>query len=77
MTETIHKVIKEDKDSIEVGSATKGGKLKVYGSFKNPKEFKERIDNAKEVLAYATEDIPVNGNLTVSTYGCNSSFINF
>ena len=63
MTEvTIQRIIKENADVIEIGSASKGGKITVTGNFQNPDEFKERIKNAKLVRDYAQADIQI-GNV--------------
>ena len=51
---------REVMDSIEIGTASKGGKLKIYGSFDKPDEFKKKINNAREVKKYAV------ANLTIS-----------
>lgn len=47
-------------DSITIGSATKGGALKIYGNFSNMAEFKKKIDNAAEVQKYANANISIN-----------------
>lgn len=47
------KVINENPDSITIGSASKGGAIKVYGDFRNKDEFKLKIDNAVEIRTYA------------------------
>ena len=58
--EIIHKNINVDADSIELGSPTKGGKIKVYFDAKDVEDAKKKIDNAKLVLDYATANISVN-----------------
>ena len=50
ITTTLHKT--ENPDSIEIGTPSKGGALKVYGDFINPDAFKLKIDNAIEVRNY-------------------------
>lgn len=50
----------EDCDSLALGSATKGGAIKVYGNFSDPEGFKKKIDNAKEVRDYADAGKVVN-----------------
>jgi len=50
----------ENPDSIDIGSASKGGKIKIYGDFNKPEEFKKKIDAAKEVKAYANANLAVN-----------------
>jgi len=47
-------------DSITIGSASKGGITKLYGSFDNKEAFKKKIDVAKEVREYAQANIAVN-----------------
>ena len=50
ITTTLHKT--ENPDSIEIGTPSKGGAIKVYGDFCNPDGFKAKIDNAIEIKAY-------------------------
>jgi hypothetical protein len=40
-------------DSIDIGTAGKGGNIKVYGNFSQPEEFKKKIDMAIDVRAHA------------------------
>jgi hypothetical protein len=47
----------DNPDSLEIGTASKGGGLKIYGNFERPEEFKKRIDNALELRAYAAVTI--------------------
>lgn len=47
----------QDLDSIELGSASKGGKVKIYGDFNDLDRFKQKIDKASQALAYATNII--------------------
>jgi hypothetical protein len=51
ITTTLHRY--ENPDSIEIGTPSKGGVIKVYGDFINPEAFKLKIDNAIEVRNYA------------------------
>jgi predicted lipoprotein len=53
--ETINKTVVENPDSIEMGSAAKGIKIKVYGDFSKLEEFKEKIDNARASKDYAIQ----------------------
>lgn len=46
--------IEKRKDSIEVGTPSKLGKLKVYGDAANVADFQERIDNAIMLVAFAS-----------------------
>jgi len=53
MTEqTITKQIIERKDSVEIGTASKGGALKVYFDATDPEQAKTLIDNAIKVREY-------------------------
>ena len=56
----IHKNINENADSLEIGSASKGGKVKVYGTYDDVSAFKKKLDNAKAVRDYANANICVN-----------------
>ena len=56
----IHKNINENADSLEIGSASKGGKVKVYGTYDDVSAFKKKLDNAKTVRDYANANICVN-----------------
>jgi len=47
---TLHK--NENPDSIEIGTPSKGGVIKVYGDFMNLEGFKAKIDNAVEIRSY-------------------------
>lgn len=49
----IHRNIDENKDSIEIGTPSKGGAIKVYGDSKKPDEFMIRIDNMRIVVEHA------------------------
>ena len=51
--EEIKKIVKENPDSMEIGKISDGGKIKIYGSFDNKEEFKQKIDNAVEIKQYA------------------------
>lgn len=50
--EEILRLLVDDKDSLEIGG-TKDGKLKVYGNFAMPDDFKKKVDNAIDVLKHA------------------------
>ena len=56
----IIKHINENVDSLSLGSATKGGIIKIYSDYNNPIEFKKKIDNAKEVREYAQAKLAIN-----------------
>jgi len=47
------KHINENPDSLEIGTPSKGGAVKVYGNYAEPDAFKEKIKNAADVKAYA------------------------
>lgn len=57
MNETIHKTIPENPDSIEIGTPSKGGAIKVYGDYNNIETFKAKITNAKELREFAQEQL--------------------
>lgn len=46
------KLIKENNDSLEIGTA-KLGVIKVYGDFANKEGFKAKIDSAIDCRTYA------------------------
>ena len=50
ITTTIHK--NENPDSIEIGTPSKGGAIKVYCDFANVEGCKAKIDNAIEIRNY-------------------------
>ena len=52
MEEEINVKSPENPDSINIGSASKGGALKVYFNSNNVEEAKKKMDNAKEVKDY-------------------------
>ena len=60
MEETIHKQVTENPDSIEIGTPSKGGAIKIYGNFADEESFKKKIDAAKKVREYAQANIAVN-----------------
>ena len=60
MEETIQKQISENPDSIEIGTPSKGGAIKVYGDFSNPEEFKKKIVAAAEIKKFANANLAVN-----------------
>ena len=55
MNETTTKHIYDNPDSIEIGTPSKGGAIKVYGNFAEIDAFKRKIDNAVIVRNYAQE----------------------
>ena len=60
MEESIQKHITENPDSIEIGTPSKGGAIKIYGDFSKPDVFKKKIDDAKKVKEYAQANLAVN-----------------
>jgi hypothetical protein len=50
ITTTLHKT--ENPDSLEIGTPSKGGAIKVYCDFMQPDICKQKIDNAIEVRNY-------------------------
>lgn len=57
--EHIHR--SENPDSLEIGTASKGGGIKVYGNFLNKDDFKIKIDKAIEVRRYAQDKLEIQG----------------
>lgn len=55
--EHIHKT--ENSDSIEIGTPSKGGAIKVYSNFSNEEEFKTKIDIAIRVREYTNQKLGV------------------
>ena len=47
--ETICKNINENPDSLEIGTPSKGGAIKIYGNFDEPEGFIVKFTNAKKV----------------------------
>ena len=60
MEESIQKHVTENPDSIEIGTPSKGGAIKIYGNFDDKEAFKKKIDAAKEVKKYAEANIGIN-----------------
>jgi hypothetical protein len=55
ITTTLHKT--ENPDSLEIGTPSKGGAIKVYCDFFNPDAAKAKVDNAILVRDYANRKI--------------------
>ena len=49
LSECIHKNINENPDSLEIGTPSKGGAIKIYGNFGEPEAFIVKFTNAKKV----------------------------
>ena len=58
--EIINKHINDNPDSLEIGTPSKGGAVKIYGNFIHLEAFKMKIDKAKEVKEYAQLKLGVN-----------------
>ena len=43
----------ENTDSLEIGSASKTGVIKIYGNFSDKEAFKKKLDTAFEIREYA------------------------
>lgn len=52
-----HLTINENPDSIEIGSPSKGGAIKIYGNFNDLEAFKAKVRNAKELRTYAQTEL--------------------
>ena len=48
---TLHKT--ENPDSLEIGTPSRGGPIKIYCDFTNTEACKIKIDNAIEIRSYA------------------------
>lgn len=59
--ETIQKIINDNPDSLEIGTPSKLGCIKIYGNFNEPETFKLKIDRAIEVREHANSKL--NGGL--------------
>jgi len=55
MEELIQRHINDNPDSLDIGTAGKGGNIKVYGNFNEIEEFKAKISNAILIRKYANE----------------------
>lgn len=52
---TIERVLNPNTDSIELGSASKGGIIKVYGDANDPEAFIKKIDTMLGILRYGND----------------------
>lgn len=59
--ESIQKVVNDNPDSIEIGTPSKQGAIKVYGNFNDLDAFKSKIDNAAALRNYANEKLNGGG----------------
>ena len=60
MEESTQKHVTENPDSIEIGTPSKGGAVKIYGNFAELEAFKKKIDAAADVKKYANAKIAIN-----------------
>lgn len=60
MEETIQKQITENPDSLEIGTPSKGGAIKIYFDSNNIEAAKTKIKNAKEIKEYAQANLSIN-----------------
>ena len=56
----IHKTFNDEPDSLEIGSASKSGKVKIYGNFNKPDEFKVKIKEAIELRVWTNARLEIN-----------------
>ena len=54
---SVQKQVSVNPDSLSIGSASKGGVIKVYGDFCDAEAFKEKIKKAVEVMSFAKSSI--------------------
>ncbi len=54
------KKLDENCDSLEIGAASKSGKIKIYFNSDNVEDAKKKVDNAIEVKNYANAKISIN-----------------
>lgn len=52
-TPSITRHVHDNPDSIEIGTPSKGGAVKIYGDFTDPEAFKDKVEKAAEVRAFA------------------------
>lgn len=55
----INKFENDNCDSVELGTPSKGGAVKIYGNFNDLVAFKKKIDAAREIREYAQAQIMV------------------
>lgn len=58
--DSTQKIVTENPDSIEIGTPSKGGALKVYGNFNDLETFKKKIESARAVRDYANQILANN-----------------
>jgi hypothetical protein len=52
-----HRDVDKFQDSLEIGTAGKGGNIKVYGDFNQPDIFRNKIDEAIKLRQYVNTKI--------------------
>jgi len=55
ITTTIHKT--ENPDSLEIGTPSKLGAVKIYGDFADAAAFQNKVDNAVTIREYAMKKL--------------------
>ena len=53
VTALLANLMYDSPDSIDIGTASKGGGIKVYGNYLRMEEFKKKVDNALVLRDYA------------------------
>lgn len=53
--EALRELLQDNRDSLDYGTAGKGGNVKIYGDYSRPEEFRKKIDSAFDVRAYAQQ----------------------
>lgn len=49
--------VNDNPDSIEIGTPSKGGTIKVYGDYNKPDEFRVKIDNSIRLRNYTNDKL--------------------
>lgn len=57
--ETTTKIINDSPDSLEIGTPSKGGAIKVYGNATDKEAFVAKIDAMLEIREYASRKMGV------------------
>lgn len=55
-----HESINPNPDHIEIGTAGKGGVIKVYGDFNKPEEFKLKVERALLIREFTNQRMTIN-----------------
>ena len=60
MSEPIIQITRtEEPDSLEFGTPSKGGAIKVYGNANDPEAFKQKVKNMLEIRKFKDEQIEI------------------